>query len=258
MTFRSTLARRWAACIVCAAAWVPASWAAPLPGTLSITASAALDTANSSLTGATASGTTFATVGGADTPPGASTTASFVGTGDTIFVDYVVNGGVGSAESRLFFDVSFLLANTSATDTYTLSFDIDIALDATVAGSNAFSLNDLSVRDAANNEVFFAFFNADTIASNNSSDPGQGANPLTIVLAPGASTSFTALLGHRGGAFPADGQYTGRGSLSIALQDVTSSGGPTPVPAPATLALVMLALPLLGATRRARRKLLPT
>lgn len=257
MTFRSTLARRWAACIVCVAAGMPAAWAAPLPGALSVTATAAVDTANSSSSGAaTGSASTSSLLGGVGSALASSTSAIFTGTGDAIDAAYSQSGGVGDAATALFIDVSFAIANTSATDTYTLSFDILITQNATVGGFDAFTLNDLSVRDAANAEVFFAFFNRDTLNfTNNDSNPGQGSDPYTITLAPGASTSFTALLGHRGQSLGADSQYSASSSLRISLQDVSLVGGPgpNPVPAPATLALVMLALPLLGATRRARR-----
>lgn len=253
MTFPSTLARAWAVCTVCIAAWVQAAWAAPLPSSLSIDATAAVDTTNSSSTG-TASSTadTSKLLGGVASTPSPFTTAIFTSTGDAIRGAYVLKGGPRDAETARFIDFSFALANTSATDTYELDFAFLAELNATASGGNAFSLNDLSVRDAANNEVFFAFANADTANTINNGS-GQGTtNPFSIVLAPGANTSFTALLRHYGGSSGNDGQYGADASLSILLQDVRVAGGPIPVPTPVTLALVLLALPLLGITRRAR------
>jgi hypothetical protein len=242
--------------------------AAPLPSGLQVNATVSLDTANSldPTGGATQAGTLSLTSGGAGSSSSfsgspatispSSLTSGLTETGDGIGASFTMSGSLSASGSvttdGLFADYLLALANTSATETYVISFRAVAMNSVSASGADAFALSDLSVRDAALAELFFTDYRTDTLNPGNNLMLESASNVFQITLLPGQSTSLTALQRQRGGVFE-PGAYGASLSAFLSIDNVRVTGGgpgPNPVPAPGTLVLFGAALLMLGATSR--------
>ncbi|QPF75366.1 hypothetical protein G8A07_22220 [Roseateles sp. DAIF2] len=246
--------------------------AAPVPSGLSITASVALDTANSldPVGGASQSGSFFHSNGspgsaGFSNLPGSMSPSSLSGallqTGDSLGLSFSMSGstndGADVQTDGLFADYLLSLVNSSATDTFTLLFRVSARNAVQASGADAFAFSDLSVKDAGLNELFFSDYRADTLNPGSNFELQSLDDSFTIVLAPGQSTTLSALQRQRGGAFgDGAGSYGATLASSILLEEVRSSGGPNELPLPGSLPLALLGL-LSGAWALRRHHPLP-
>lgn len=249
------------------ALWSALATAAPLPGGLQVTATVSLDTVNSvaPVGSADQSGSLVLTRGGADSvlaflsdpttiPSPGSLTNTLTDTGDGLKVVFSMVGivvGAGTAQTDgLFADYLFMLGNSSATETYTVTFRATVTNSVGANGADAFAFSDLSVLDAALNELFFSDHRVDTLNPGNNLTADSASNLFAITLLPGQSTSLTALQRQRGGLFSA-GDYGASLNAFLSIDSVRVEGGnPNPVPLPDTLALFGAALLGLVAARR--------
>lgn len=242
--------------------------AAPVPAGLSIQASVTLDTTNSVATvgDATQSGSLSAVSGGAaagtstfgDDPsavtPSSGQAAALVATGDGVGATLQMAGTFGSTSTDamsdgLFVDYVLDLFNSSATDTFDVTFRVLWTNTVAASGPDAFTHSQLSVFDASNNEVFYTDYTADTVNGDTAFD--IGGDTFMVSLAPGASYSFTALQQQRGGAFVDTSGYSASLVAFLQLDGVVVTGQPpTGAPLPGTLALAGLGLALLARSRR--------
>jgi hypothetical protein len=244
---------------------------APLPSTLSVSASVSLDTANSlgPTGGATQSGTLTKVVGGVSTTSGftndpttiapSSLLGSLSATGDGVGALFSMSGsfsptaGANATTDGLFADFLFNLSNSSATDTLVVRIRALISNAVSASGEDAFAHSDISVRDAGNNELLFSDYQADTI--NGDFALASPDDWFSITLNPGESASFTALQRQRGGAFPTNSVYSAEMTSFLYIDDIVCrgngcDGGGGQLPLPGTLPLLAIALGALGAARR--------
>lgn len=241
--------------------------AVPLPSGLLVTGTVSLDTTNSLAPtgGATQDGSLSLNSGGvpnvsafsgdpASINP-ASLSANLADTGDGIGATFSMTGastGGSATTDGLFADYLFMLANSSATETYTVTFRATATNNVGASGADAFAYSDLSVLDAALNELFFTDYRADTLNPANNLVADSASNLFSIALLPGQSTSLTALQRQRGGVFAA-GHYSASLAAFLSIDNVrVTGGGPNPVPVPGTLVLLAAGLLALGADSRRR------
>ncbi len=239
--------------------------AAPVPLGLQISGSISLDMANSldPVGAATQSGTLRHVSGGLLSSAGftdlpgslapASLSDNLTQTGDRIGARFSMSGistGGVSQSDGLFADYSLSLSNTSATETFTLVFEAIVQNSVAASGDDAFAYSDISVLDALNNELYFSDHRADTLNPGSNMTASSPGNTFTVVLAPGESTSLSALQRQRGGVFAA-GSYSALLDAYLSLQAVRSDGGPNNrTPLPGTLPLLAVAMLALSLARR--------
>lgn len=258
----STLRFGWALAttLVCSAAW-----AGPVPVALSINAKVAFDLVNSSTpVNASQAGTLTSRNGGADStagfagaPSGGPLTGALTQTGDGIGVHFQASGSSANGDSTagyLFADYTFDLANSSATETFTLVFKAlygGAGNKTNATGVDAFAESLFSVFDTASNEVIYSDFFSDTVNPGNNKSAASGSDEYTLSLAPGQSASFTAFQKMRGGAFDR-GAFDVDLDAFLRLESIQSDRVPPPndVPTPASLPLTLTALGLLALARR--------
>jgi hypothetical protein len=239
-----------------------AALAVVIPSSLSITGTVGLDTVNSAnaVGAAVQSGVLTHRSGGvashasfAGNPAGLAPSAlagALLQTGDGIGVDFALSGAVAGAANSvgLFADYSFHLLNSSAVQTYTVVFRGAFVNAVAATGSDAFAQSTISVRDSANTEVLFSDYRVDTFYTGpgNNFTANSPSSTYTVVLAPGAQTSFSALQTMKGGVYSA-------GDFSAGLRAFVSVDQISPVPEPASAALlgVGLAVLLVALKRRA-------
>ena len=256
------LLRKW----LLAAVWLLSAggaMAAPVPLALTITGTVALDSLNSAaaLSGASQAGTLWHYNAGVPTsssftgnPAGllpSSLSGALTATGDGIGVNFSMAGATIGAENSigLFADYTLSLSNSSAVETFTIVFRALISNVVGASGADAFAFSDLSVLDASSTEVLFSDHRIDTVDAVNNLNLDSASNSFSVVLSPGASTTFTALQKQRGGVY-ADGQFSANLDAFLSVDSVSSSGAGNAVPLPGSLALVVLALGALALARR--------
>ncbi|HEY1090520.1 MAG TPA: hypothetical protein VGE47_05460 [Burkholderiaceae bacterium] len=252
-----TLDRHWILGLLVAIAGSLAS-AGPLPASLSVTGQVSFDTVNSFANGgALQSGTLTHRNGGVDTTLAFGVAPNLLSgalsaTGDGAGVLSSVSGtfaGPDPATVSLFADYLFNLSNSSATDTLTIFFRATAINNVSASGADAYAHSLLSVRDELNAEIFFSDISADTV--NGDTSFISASDLFSLVLAPGQSTSFSALQSLQGGAFADGSSYSASLDGFLAIEEVRSTGTPTnDVPLPGTLPLVLLALLMARRTRR--------
>lgn len=256
------LSRKW----LLAAVWLLSAggaMAAPVPLALTITGTVALDSFNSAaaLGGASQGGTLTHLSAGAPTsssftgnPAGlvpSSLSGALTATGDGIGARFAMSGASVGAENSvgLFADYTLFLSNSSAVETFTIVFRALISNLVDASGADAFAFSDISVRDASISEVLFSDHSVDTFNAGNNLIADSVNDSFSVVLAPGASTTFTALQRQRGGVYAA-GHFSASLDAFLSVDSVSSSGGGNAVPLPGSLALVVLALGGLALARR--------
>lgn len=240
--------------------------AAPIPSGLSVSGTISLDTTNSlgPVGSATQSGTLSHLSGGAttttsftDSPSSispSSLTGALTQTGDGIGATFSMSAtstGAIAQTDGLFTDFTLSLNNTSATDTFVVTFLATAINSVEANGANAFAYSDISVLDALNVEVFFSDYRADTLNPGSNLASASAGNTFAVTLNPGASYTFTALQRQRGGTFAA-GNYSASLEAFLALDSVTvrNGGGGNTVPLPGTLLLTGIGLLALRIARR--------
>lgn len=244
--------------------------ATPIPASLQITASVSIDTGNSQArTGsATEAGTLSLTAGAVAVAPigfindpttmsPSALSSALSETGDGIGALLSMSGqatGGTNTAGPIFADYLFSLSNTSVGATYVVTFRA-LASNAVLAtGDDAFAHSQLSVLDASLMELFFTDFFADTVNAGNNFEVASALNTFSLTLAPGDSTTLTALQRQEGGIFGA-GAFSAQLDAFLSLDTIEcrgDCGDPQPaVPLPGSLPLAALALvTLLAASRR--------
>lgn len=236
--------------------------ATPVPSGLSITGKVSLDTVNSTNVsgGATQSGTLKHVSAGVTTsssftgaPAGLSPsllTGALSSTGDGIGAKFDMSGtGVGANNSfGLFADYALSLSNTSLVETYVVTFRGVFSNSVAATGADSFAFSNISVLDAALNELLFSDYKADTV--NGNSNTNSASSTFSVTLNPGASASFSALQKQRGGVFAdTGGTFSARLDAFLLVDDVVTRGG-EPLPLPGTLPLLALSLGVLALKHR--------
>jgi MYXO-CTERM domain-containing protein len=247
--------------------WSASAWAAPLPSNLVVTGSVSLDASNSSSAtgGATQGGSLTLIKGGAGTTisftgplllplPTALTTGTLLRTGDGIEASLTMAGSTPGAANDigLFIDYALSLNNSSASASYVVTFRSIFNNNVRATGTDSYAYSDISVKNAAGGEVAFSDREVDTKNSSNNWSLGSANSTFSVALAPGESTSFTALQRLRGGNF-AGGQFSGGMDARIVVDSVTVSGDSgtvSSVPMPESMPLALSGLLTLALLRR--------
>ncbi|MEY4765727.1 MAG: hypothetical protein RI907_2400 [Pseudomonadota bacterium] len=271
-----TISARQLTALAALALSVPA-WATgtvALPADLKVTGSVSIDTANAYAPtgGASQSATLSLTSGGSISSISfsgdpatwqlASLSNHLLSSGDGLGARLTLSATQATAEGRgVFVDYAFNLSNLSSSNTYAIVFNGLINNVVTATGADAYGIADISVRDAANNELLFSDHRVDTVNTgpgNNMNVASEG-NAFAVQLAPGQQTSFTALQRTWGGLYAA-------GNLSNDIQaqlviDIIAVNGvilqppvippiTSTVPLPSTLTLALSGLFTLALMRR--------
>lgn len=245
------------------------AWAVPISSSLSITGSVTLDTVNSlsPVGSAHQSGTLQRVTGGVMTSASFTDAPSSIGSGvasgsltdinDGIGAHFSMNGtstGGTSQTDGIFADFLLNLTNNSLTDTFTITFRALITNTVAASGADAFAYSDISVRDPSNVEVLFSDHRVDTVNVGSNFTMDSANDTFAITLAPGQSSSFSALQRQRGGTFQA-GSYSADLNAFLQIDSVTGGNdNPNTVPLPGSLPLALLGLVSLVASRPMSRR----
>ena len=243
-----------------------AAHAVPIDSSLTITGSVQFDTVNSSAAsgGATQGGSFSGTFSGATTSSTINNTTvtganplagSMTEIGDSLGSVLNIAGESGGTNAGMFTDFFVDISNTSATDQFMVTFAVDFSNIIDANGGDAYADSQLSIIDTTNSlEVFFTDLTSDTFFGDmvNGVNPGTFGDALAdsgiamfdITINPLATINLSGLNSIEGGAYSADGDYSGMLQTVLSIAGVTNISTPTPVPEPSSL--LLLGLGLLG------------
>ncbi|MDQ2696674.1 MAG: PEP-CTERM sorting domain-containing protein [Pseudomonadota bacterium] len=243
--------------------------AVPFTTDLTITGSVDFDNANAVADGnVTQTGSFFTTEGGVTT---SSTFSGTTVTGDdplpgtlTDLDDgFGISADVDAAFDSEFFagiDIVIDVANTSATDTYKVTFKIDFSNLVDADGADAFAESEFIVDSPPGTEVFFSDLLSDTVNGDEAGGMSTGTAGevqsesgmvfFDVIVAPLTTAQITADWTLDGGVFADPGAAIADFFGFISVDNVMNQTAPPGVPAPATLVLLGLGLGGVGALRR--------
>jgi hypothetical protein len=190
-------------------------------------------------------------------PLGLSSPDRFTNTGDGLGLVASVNGDDGDIAELFVFDFIFDLANTSATDTFKIYFELTFRNLADADGDDTYAWSELNLYDSSLSELFFSDLISDTFFGDNANgvDLGSFGVELTdsgsflfnYTLAAGTTDNFSAVMKIEGGDISQSGLFRADAMLNINILDVENltSTPPPPnndVPAPGSAYLFLIAL----------------
>jgi hypothetical protein len=278
---------RWvypAAVLLLVVLFTPVAWAVPFSTDIQIQGSVEFDTGSALVTGnVTQTGDMEVISGGVGTTNGYNNTA--VPAGDNPLTGNITDigdgvGGTGTvsaqdeSESKVGLDMLFNISNTSLTDSYKITFKVDLTKNSVDAdGDNAFAESEFTVNDAGG-EVFVSHLVSDTLYGDEKYLEEGGVVLIDDSLAPGGAelsqnnhVYLFDLVIDPGLAAIITAEWTGEsevvvvgGSANvmfdgfISVYDVENLSSPNPVPEPGTYLLIGLGLLGVGLMGRGRRK----
>lgn len=240
--------------------------AVAIDSSLTITGSVQFDTVNSSAASgaATQDGSFSGTFNGATSGSTINNTTvtgsnpvsgNMTEIGDSLGSVLNFSGTSGGTNGGMFTDFLVDISNTSATDQFMITFAVDFSNIIDANGGDAYADSQLSIFNTTNSlEVFFTDLTSDTFFGDkvNGVSPGTFGDALSdtgiatfdIFIDPLATINLSGLNAIEGGAFSADGSYSGSLETVLSIVAVSNLTGPQPVPE--TSPLVLLSLGLLG------------
>ena len=167
--------------------------------------------------------------------------------------------------SAAFVDLTVDIANTSATDSFQITFKVDFSNSVDAAGADAFADSEFTIDEAGPVpvEVFFTDLLSDTFFGNEVGGVGvggfggplsdSGVDTFAVVVDPLMTVSLAGLLSISGGAFADPSGFAADFNAFLSVDDVVNLTQP-PVPVPEPGSLVLFAAALLGLAVLARRR----
>ena len=134
--------------------------------------------------------------------PGSSVSDQILRIGDGVGSRFSMSGssaGAPSTTDGIFSDFWLDIRNPSANQAVRVTFRAVVSHSVSASGADAFAFSGLSVRDDANNEVYFSEHRVDKQNPVNDLAEVAASELFSIVLAPGATTRISALQNQRGG-----------------------------------------------------------
>lgn len=192
------------------------------------------------------------TLSGTTVTGGNSHGGSLSDIGDGVFANYNLNGSSQGSESGLTTDFRFDLENTSLTDSFRVTFEVDIDNNADADGTDAFIHSQFSLFDSSSADIFFSDLLSDTSLGDefNGGFPPTSGGALvdtrtftfSFDLNPGDNIFFDGFIDMTAGAFDSSTSYSGQLDSSINLMRVENLSSTNPVPLPSTLLLLVVGL----------------
>ncbi len=167
--------------------------------------------------------------------------------------------------SDVFVDLTVAIANTSATDSFQITFKVDFSNSVDSSGADAFADSEFTIDEdgPVPVEVFFTDLLSDTFFGNEVGGVGvggfggplsdSGVDTFAVVVDPLMTVSLAGLLSISGGAFADPSGFAADFNAFLSVDDVVNLTQP-PVPVPEPGSLVLFAAALLGLAVLARRR----